>query len=93
MRLRIAFIVSSHYDVRTSTTSPAAAGGNSVNSVNFFMQLEGIDHVTLGVRDIEGSVRCYIEVLGFERFHEAMLDGIPTFIGKGNTKYRRSSRS
>ena len=49
------------------------------------MELEGIDHVALGVRDIERSVNWYIEVLGFERLYESMWDGVPTFIGKGNT--------
>jgi catechol 2,3-dioxygenase-like lactoylglutathione lyase family enzyme len=49
------------------------------------MQLEGIDHVALGVRDIESSAKWYIEVLGFERLHEDMWNGVPTFIGKGNT--------
>jgi catechol 2,3-dioxygenase-like lactoylglutathione lyase family enzyme len=49
------------------------------------MQLEGIDHVALGVRDIERSVKWYTEVLGFERLHEGMWNGVPTFIGKGNT--------
>jgi catechol 2,3-dioxygenase-like lactoylglutathione lyase family enzyme len=49
------------------------------------MQLEGVDHIALGVRDIERSAKWYIEVLGFERFHEGMWDGVPTFIGKGNT--------
>jgi len=49
------------------------------------MQLEGIDHVALGVRDIERSVKWYTEVLGFERLHEGMWNGLPTFIGKGNT--------
>ena len=49
------------------------------------MQLEGIDHVALGVRDIERSAKWYIEVLGFKRLHEGMWDGVPTFIGKGNT--------
>jgi catechol 2,3-dioxygenase-like lactoylglutathione lyase family enzyme len=49
------------------------------------MQLEGIDHVALGVRDIERSAKWYIDVLGFERLHEGMWDGVPTFIGKGNT--------
>jgi catechol-2,3-dioxygenase len=48
------------------------------------MQLEGIDHVALSVRDIERSANWYIEVLGFERLHEGMWDGVPTFIGKGN---------
>jgi len=49
------------------------------------MELDGIDHVALGVRDVERSAKWYIEVLGFERFHEGMWNGVPTFIGKGNT--------
>jgi catechol 2,3-dioxygenase-like lactoylglutathione lyase family enzyme len=49
------------------------------------MQLEGIDHVAMGVRDIERSVSWYVDVLGFERLHEGMWNGVPTFIGKGNT--------
>jgi catechol 2,3-dioxygenase-like lactoylglutathione lyase family enzyme len=49
------------------------------------MELEGIDHVALGVRDIEQSAKWYIEVLGFERLHKEMWNGVPTFIGKGNT--------
>jgi len=49
------------------------------------MQLEGIDHVALAVRDIERSFNWYIEVLGFERLHEGMWNGVPTFIGKGET--------
>src|ERR1043166_10341096 len=49
------------------------------------MQLEGIDHIAMGVRDIERSAKWYIDVLGFERLHEGMWNGGPTFIGKGNT--------
>jgi len=49
------------------------------------MQLEGIDHVALAVRDVEQSAQCYIDILGFERRHDGMWEGIPTFIGKGNT--------
>jgi len=49
------------------------------------MQLEGIDHVALAVRDVEQSTNWYVDVLGFERRYEEMWDGIPTFIGKGNT--------
>jgi catechol 2,3-dioxygenase-like lactoylglutathione lyase family enzyme len=49
------------------------------------MQLQGIDHVALAVRDVEQSASWYIEVLGFERLHEGMWNGIPVFIGKGNT--------
>ena len=44
------------------------------------MQLEGIDHVAMGVRDIERSAKWYIDVLGFERLHDGMWDGVPTFI-------------
>ena len=50
------------------------------------MQLEGIDHIAMGVRDIERSAKWYIDVLGFERVHEGMWNGVPTFIGKGNTR-------
>jgi catechol 2,3-dioxygenase-like lactoylglutathione lyase family enzyme len=49
------------------------------------MQLEGIDHVALAVRDVERSAQWYAEVLGFERRHEGMWNSIPTFIGKGAT--------
>lgn len=49
------------------------------------MELEGIDHVAMGVRDIERSAKWYIEVLGFQRFYEGAWNGVPTFIGKGNT--------
>jgi catechol 2,3-dioxygenase-like lactoylglutathione lyase family enzyme len=49
------------------------------------MQLEGIDHVALGVRDIERSAQFYIDVLGLERLYAGMWNGVPTFIGKGNT--------
>jgi len=49
------------------------------------MQLEGIDHVALSVRDVERSAQWYVEVLGFERRYEEMWNGVPTFIGKGPT--------
>ena len=49
------------------------------------MQLEGIDHVALSVRDVELSAKWYIDVLGFERKHEGLWNGIPTFIAKGTT--------
>jgi len=48
-------------------------------------ELEGIDHVALSVRDVERSAQWYIEVLGFERRHDGMWHGVPTFIGKGTT--------
>lgn len=49
------------------------------------MQLEGIDHVALAVRDVERSGNWYVDVLGFERQYQEVWGGIPTFIGKGNT--------
>src|SRR5436305_10711462 len=49
------------------------------------MNLEGIDHVALSVRDVERSANWYIDVLGFKRLHEGMWDGVPIFIGKGTT--------
>jgi catechol 2,3-dioxygenase-like lactoylglutathione lyase family enzyme len=49
------------------------------------MQLEGIDHIALAVRDVERSANWYIDVLGFERRYDGMWEGIPTFIGKENT--------
>jgi catechol 2,3-dioxygenase-like lactoylglutathione lyase family enzyme len=49
------------------------------------IELEGIDHVALSVRDVEQSARWYIDVLGFEHRLPGMWDGVPTFIGKGTT--------
>ena len=49
------------------------------------MELEGIDHVALSVRDVEASAQWYVDVLGFERQHEGAWNGIPTFVGKGAT--------
>jgi catechol 2,3-dioxygenase-like lactoylglutathione lyase family enzyme len=49
------------------------------------MDLEGIDHVALSVRDVERSAQWYMDVLGFERRHQGMWEGIPVFIGKGTT--------
>lgn len=49
------------------------------------MNLEGIDHVAMSVRDVERAAQWYIDVLGFERKFEGMWDGIPVFIGKGTT--------
>ena len=46
---------------------------------------EGIDHVALSVRDVERSVKWYVDLLGFERLYDGMWDGVPTFIGKGKT--------
>src|SRR6266852_4229362 len=49
------------------------------------MDLEGIDHVAMSVRDVEAAANWYIDVLGFERRFSEMWGGIPVFIGKGTT--------
>ncbi len=49
------------------------------------MKLEGLDHIALAVRDVERSVRWYVEVLGLERQHEGAWDGVPKFVGRGAT--------
>ena len=49
------------------------------------MELEGIDHVAMSVRDLDRSAQWYIDVLGFEHRYQEMWDGIPVFIGKGTT--------
>ena len=49
------------------------------------MELEGIDHVAMSVRDVERSAQWYIDILGFEHRHKGVWDGVPTFIGKGKT--------
>lgn len=49
------------------------------------MNLQGLDHIALSVRDVEHSVAWYVEVLGLEQQHEAMWDGVPKFVGKGAT--------
>jgi catechol 2,3-dioxygenase-like lactoylglutathione lyase family enzyme len=49
------------------------------------MQLEGIDHIALSVRDVARSAQWYVEVLGFEPRHEGMWNGVPVFVGKGTT--------
>jgi catechol 2,3-dioxygenase-like lactoylglutathione lyase family enzyme len=49
------------------------------------MQLEGIDHIAMSVADVQRAAAWYIDVLGFEPRHQGMWNGVPVFIGKGNT--------
>ena len=49
------------------------------------IDVEGIDHLALSVRDVERAAQWYIDVLGFERRYQGMWDGVPVFIGKGAT--------
>jgi catechol 2,3-dioxygenase-like lactoylglutathione lyase family enzyme len=48
-------------------------------------ELEGLDHVALGVRDVERSAEWYVEVLGFERRYEGMWNGVPVFVVRDKT--------
>lgn len=59
---------------------------NSINAkVPLMIEVEGIDHVAMSMRDVERAAQWYIGVLGFERLYERMWDGVPVFIGKGTT--------
>lgn len=49
------------------------------------MNLEGLDHIAISVRDVERSVQWYLDVLGLERQHEDLWDEVPQFVGKGAT--------
>jgi catechol 2,3-dioxygenase-like lactoylglutathione lyase family enzyme len=49
------------------------------------MDLEGIDHVALSVRDVDKAAQWYIDVLGFKRIYDGVWGGVPVFIGKGTT--------
>ncbi len=60
-------------------------GQSRVPSFRSMFKHEGLDHVAFSVRDVERSVQWYIDVLGFEKRYEGMWDGVPVFIGKGET--------
>ena len=47
-------------------------------------QIEALDHVALSVRDVQHSAQWYIDILGFERQHADLWDGVPIFVGKGD---------
>jgi hypothetical protein len=49
------------------------------------MNLEGIDHIALAVPDVARTAAWYVEVLGLERQHEEAWNGVPIFVGKGDT--------
>lgn len=49
------------------------------------LELQGIDHVALAVRDVARSAQWYIEVLGFEHRYPGKWDGVPVFVGQGTT--------
>ena len=44
------------------------------------IELEGLDHVALAVRDVKGSARWYIDVLGFEHRFKGMWNGVPVWL-------------
>jgi len=47
--------------------------------------IEGIDHVSLSVSDIDRSVAWYGQLLGLERWHKDAWGSNPAVIGKGST--------
>jgi len=49
------------------------------------MELDGIDHMALSVRDVAKSTQWYIDVLGFEDRHNNVWKGVPAFLSKGTT--------
>jgi extradiol dioxygenase family protein len=49
------------------------------------MNLEGIDHVALSVRDVPRAAQWYIDVLGFEHRYADVWGDVPTFVCKGTT--------
>jgi catechol 2,3-dioxygenase-like lactoylglutathione lyase family enzyme len=48
-------------------------------------ELEGLDHVALGVQDVERAADWYVEVLGFERRFQGMWNGVPVFVVRDKT--------
>jgi len=48
-------------------------------------ELEGIDHVALGVRDVERSIAWYQDVLGLERRFESVWGNRPAILARGTT--------
>ena len=48
-------------------------------------ELQGLDHVAVSVRDVERSMRWYVDVLGFEHRYPGMWGGVPVFVAKGDT--------
>lgn len=49
------------------------------------LELEGIDHVAVTVRDISRSVAWYQDVLGLARLHEDVWGDFPAMVGIGTT--------
>ena len=48
------------------------------------MRLQALDHVALSVRNVNESARWYVDVLGLERQHDEMWNGVPVFVGKND---------
>jgi catechol 2,3-dioxygenase-like lactoylglutathione lyase family enzyme len=59
--------------------------GHFSNLSEAMFELEGLDHIALAVRDVERSAKWYVDVLGFERRYLGMWEGVPVFVGKGET--------
>ncbi len=53
--------------------------------VNLEMNLSGLDHVAIAVKDVARSAAWYVDVLGLERMYADEWGDIPTFVGTGET--------
>lgn len=65
-------------------SSRPLVGGDEVHDHSPMFEFERIDHVAISALDVDRSVQWYLEVLGFERRHEALWNGVPAFVGKGD---------
>jgi catechol 2,3-dioxygenase-like lactoylglutathione lyase family enzyme len=49
------------------------------------LQLQGLDHIAITVRDVKHSRDWYCDVLGLEQRHADVWGDVPTFVGAGDT--------
>lgn len=49
------------------------------------MNLRGLDHIAISVKDVQKSVQWYCEVLGLERRHKEAWGDEPAMVCTGNT--------
>lgn len=57
------------------------------------IELEGLDHVALGVQDLELSAKWYMEVLGFEHRYQGIWNGVPVWLARDKTALALFPRS
>lgn len=49
------------------------------------IQIQGIDHIAIGVRDVRASVEWYIATLGLKRIHEQAWGDYPAVVAAGTS--------